>query len=69
MAARARTGALCLLAATLLLPAAPRAEAPAPPLDITITGAKRLRLGKNGYAGKLAVSIRNRGDRPVTFQG
>ena len=67
MTARARIIAGCLLATTSLLPAAARAGEPASPLEITITGAKRLRLGKNGYSGKLAVAIRNRGDKPVTF--
>ena len=66
MAARARIGACCLLATASLIATA-HAEAPAAPLEIAITGAKRLRLGKSGYAGKIVVLIRNRGDKPVTF--
>ncbi len=62
----ARTVGLCLLALALPLAGSARAE-DASPLELTLAGAKRLRLGKRGYAGKLLVQIRNRSDKPVTF--
>lgn len=63
MANRTRLGA-CL--ALLLLGTPARAEEKSP-LAITLEGAKRLRLGKRGYSGKLLVRIVNRGDAAVTF--
>ena len=66
MAGHARLGLSGLLAASLLLAAPARAEEKSP-LEITIQGAKRLRLGKLGYSGKLVVVIQNRGTKPVTF--
>jgi hypothetical protein len=58
-----RTGLLAIILLGLSAPA--RAEDPK--LEISILGAKRLQLGKRGYAGKLQVAISNRSDKPVTI--